>query len=71
MVDSATNFRFPDNFLIAVCYKMRNPGHADQEIRCMSISDSGACRSVIPAMPITDSGEVDQATWRTGRKMAG
>jgi hypothetical protein len=43
---------------------LRNPGHADQGFRCMPISDSVSCRSVIPAMPITDSGDVDQAARR-------
>jgi len=38
---------------------VRNPGHADQEIRGMSIADSDLCRSVIPVMPITNSGESD------------
>jgi hypothetical protein len=39
---------------------VHNPGHADQEFRRMSITDSVSCRSVIPAMPITDSGDADQ-----------
>jgi hypothetical protein len=43
---------------------MRNPGHADQGFRRMPIIDSVSCRSVIPAMSITDSGDVDQAIWR-------
>jgi hypothetical protein len=30
----------------------------------MPITDSVSCRSVIPVMPISDSGDVDQATWR-------
>jgi hypothetical protein len=41
---------------------LRNPGHADQGFRCMPIIDSISCRSLIPAMPITDSGDVDQTT---------
>jgi hypothetical protein len=43
---------------------VRNPGHADQEFRRMSITYSDLCRSVIPAMPITDSGDADQVNWR-------
>jgi hypothetical protein len=43
---------------------MRNPGHADQEFRRMSISDSDLCRSVNAAMPISDSGDADQVNWR-------
>jgi hypothetical protein len=42
---------------------LRNPGHADQGFRRMSISESDLCRSVIPVMPITDSGDADQANW--------
>jgi hypothetical protein len=30
----------------------------------MPITDSGACRSPIPAMPITDSGHADQSDAR-------
>jgi hypothetical protein len=30
----------------------------------MPIADSVSCRSVIPVMPITVSGDADQATWR-------
>jgi hypothetical protein len=43
---------------------MHNPGHADHRFRRMPITDSGACRSLIPAMPITDSGHVDQFATR-------
>jgi hypothetical protein len=36
----------------------------------MPITDSGACRSLIPAMPITDSGHADQfGAW--GHHMCG
>ena len=37
--------------------EVRNPGHADQEFRGMSISDSDSCRSVLPAMPIRQPGK--------------
>jgi hypothetical protein len=45
-------------------FSMRNLGYADQGFRSMAIADSGACRSVIPVMPIRDSGDHDRAIWR-------
>jgi len=39
---------------------MHNPGHADHEFRRMPITDSVLCRSLIPAMPINDSGDGDR-----------
>lgn len=38
-------------------YTVHNPGHADHEFRCMPITDSVSCRSVIPVMPIKKPGE--------------
>jgi len=38
---------------------LRNPAHSDHRFRRIPITDSGAFRSPIPAIPITDSGHSD------------
>jgi hypothetical protein len=50
---------------------LRNPGDADHRFRFMPIGDSDGCRSVIPVMPIADSGDVDQEMLKKMGEQAG
>jgi hypothetical protein len=47
----------PQFRIIVQFTQVHNPGQADQRFRCMPITDSVSCRSVIPAMPIRQPGD--------------
>jgi hypothetical protein len=52
--------RYRDNEIVDSC--LRIPGHADQHFWRMPITNSGACRSRILAMPIKVAAEISDLT---------